>query len=125
MSKIGKIYNTACQKAHVLSTVTIVGLTASNSTSAAATNLGSVGTTIGSNAAGMAEGAGKIAAFIGLVMVIIGLIKGRSAKEQNEDIGKYVAMVAIGALMFAVPTVITIFNQTVIGADGSGVGAYT
>lgn len=86
---------------------------------AADQNIGQVAKEMGSNASGLAEGALSLAAFVGVVMVIIALVKGRNAKQQGESVGSYVAMGLIGALLFSVPTLISIFTMSSIGSDTS------
>lgn len=119
IGRIQKSYTSVCQKASV---ALLTGVSASGSNLALAAGgvtLGSVGTNAGNNATGLTSGALLIAGFVGVVMVIIAFVKGRSAKQQGEGIGSYVAMAALGALLLAVPTVISIINNSVIGSDAS------
>lgn len=120
-------FRTACQKVHTKSTMLALAGTAALPTSAnaAVADLGSMGQKMGSQGAGLTTGALQVAGFVGVVMVIVGLIKVRSAKDQNEPATKYVTMVAIGALMFAIPVVISIFNTSIIGTAGTGANGVT
>lgn len=120
-------FRTACQKVHTKSTMLALAGTAAlpSSVNAAVTDLGTMGQKAGSQGAGLTTGALQVAGFVGVVMVIVGLIKVRSAKDQNEPATKYVTMVAIGALMFAIPVVISIFNTSIIGTAGTGANGVT
>lgn len=120
-------FRTACQKVHTKSTMLALAGTAALPTSANAAvgDLGTMGQKMGSQGAGLTTGALQVAGFVGVVMVIVGLIKVRSAKDQNEPATKYVTMVAIGALMFAIPVVISIFNTSIIGTAGTGANGVT
>ena len=81
--------------------------------------IGDVGSNAGDQSSGLTSGALRIAGFVGIVMVIIAFVKGRTARQQGESIGGYVALGIVGALLFAVPTVISIVNVSLIGSDAS------
>jgi len=81
--------------------------------------IGDVGNRAGDQSTGLTSGALRIAGFLGFVMVIIAIVKGRSAKQQGEGIGVYVGMGILGALLLAVPTLVSIFNVTLLGTDAS------
>lgn len=85
----------------------------------AGVTIGDVGTNVGDQSSGLTSGALRIAGFVGIVLVAISLIKGRSAKQQGESIGSYVGMFLVGALLLAIPTLITIANVSLIGSDSS------
>lgn len=121
-------YDTGCQKLHTKASVLVVAAASSmsaTSANAAVTDLGSMGTRAGSQGTGLTTGALQIAAFIGVVMFITALIKGRSARDQNESIGKYVAMGIVGAFMFAIPVLIGIFNNSLLGTTGTSTNGVT
>ena len=112
--RIGSAYTQGCRRTVVaLSTGVVVGKANATPT------LGDVGNNAGANAAGLTNGALLLAGFVGVVLVIIGFIKGRSARQQGESIGSAVGMAIIGALLLAIPTIISIFNTSLLGSDAS------
>lgn len=114
--RIGSAYTNGCRKTIVaLST----GVVMADVHASAGITLGDVGNNAGDNAAGLTNGAMLLSGFVGLVMVVIAFVKGRTAKQQGEGIGTYVGMAFIGALLLSIPTVISIFNNTVLGDDAS------
>lgn len=82
-------------------------------------NLGAIGTNVANSASGLTRGALNIAGFIGIILIIVAFVKGRGARQQGEGIGTYVGMAVIGAMLFAIPTVISVFSTTVFGTDSS------
>jgi len=113
--RIGSAYTNVCRKTVIaLST----GVIAGHSYGADIT-LGDVGNNAGDNASGLTNGALLLAGFVGVVMVIIAFVKGRSARQQGEGIGGAVGLGLLGALLLAVPTIISIVNNSLLGSDAS------
>lgn len=81
--------------------------------------IGDLGSNAGDQSTGLTSGALRIAGFAGIICVIIAFLKGRNARQQGESIGGYITLGIVGALLFAIPTVISIVNTSLIGSDAS------
>lgn len=81
--------------------------------------IGDVGNNAGDQSSGLTSGALRLAGFAGIVLVIIAFVKGRNAKQQGESIGTYIGMGIVGALLLAIPVIISIVNVSLIGTDAS------
>lgn len=114
-------YDDLCRKAHI-TRMMVLGMLVSASPElsyATTPTIGDVGDNAGNQAAGLTSGLLRLAGFIGLSMVVLAFVKGRTAKQQGESIGGFVALGIIGALLLSIPIVVSIVNVSLLGSDAS------
>jgi hypothetical protein len=113
-------YGDIGRKAHISMMLALGALVTSMPELAHATpSIGDVGSNAGDQSSGLTSGALRLAGFAGIVLVIIAFVKGRNAKQQGESIGTYIGMGIVGALLLAIPVIISIVNVSLIGTDAS------
>lgn len=113
-------YDDISRRAHIaLITGLSVLVTAVPELAHATPTIGEVGKNAGDQSSGLTSGALRLAGFAGIVLVIVAFIKGKNAKQQGESIGTYIGMGIVGALLLAVPVIISIVNLSLIGTDAS------
>lgn len=83
------------------------------------TTFGEMGTQVGSNSTGMSAGAMQTFAFIGVVFVGMGLLSGRKSQKQGDGLGPAIGMGVIGAVLLAIPLIISVANSSIFGTDAS------
>jgi hypothetical protein len=120
-TKVSARYDDMGRKAHISMMLALgaVLTTFPELSHAQTPSLGDVGKNAGDQSSGLTSGALRLAGFVGIVMVIIAFVKGRNAKQQGESIGAYVGMGIVGALLLAVPVIISIVNVSFLGSDAS------
>ncbi|MFA0809416.1 DUF6750 family protein [Microbulbifer epialgicus] len=118
--KLKQGYDDLGRRAHIgLMMLMIPVLSLTSDLSHATPTIGDLGNNTGDQTTGLTSGALRIAAFVGICFMIVAFVKGRTAKSQGESIGGYITMGIIGALLFAIPTIISIVNVSLIGSDAS------
>jgi heme/copper-type cytochrome/quinol oxidase subunit 2 len=114
--KAGELY----LKLGTFITLSVMSLKANASPPAGGLDAGGVGKNVGNQMSGLTEGALKTSAFVGIVLVIIGTMKWLGARQNQEEAPKEaIKMTAVGAVLLAIPIIITIVNMSFFGTDAS------
>ena len=113
-------YNYAARRSYV-AVLAGVGMLASAvpQLSSAATTVGDMGNNVGDNSGGVTSGLLRAAGVIGFFMVVVGVIKIVNARKQQEGYGASIGMLFAGAFLLSIPTLVSIFNTSVLGTDAS------